>query len=305
MIKLKNLLNETSYGSNLNDKWYPAHTKDALSWTLTQDYVPLYPKTMEQIIGKIPINSFHVTGPHHIKTLKDVLGKKKSISTFTKANKSSPLAKGKGIQTGGGVIFHVSGELLARKYMDFDTMPDRTGRRWVRGFHIFDGDHMIVKTAIKKAKLYDYDSWKDLEWEMEKKHSMGDYKDYKAYNAAIKKELGVHVAKQIKKYIDTTNKLLKKHKDDVKKSITQPSEYTSAWWNEIIVYNTKVIDVFVLKRVWDDYYFQNDTQISTIDKPVDSHKKELFKFVPESKVTIGTPAQFRKWYLKREGEITI
>jgi len=38
---------------------------------------------------------------------------------------------------------------------------------------------------------------------------------------------------------------------------------------------------------------------------VDSHKKELFKFVPESKVTIGTPAQFRKWYNERDGEITL
>ena len=42
-----------------------------------------------------------------------------------------------------------------------------------------------------------------------------------------------------------------------------------------------------------------------MDKDVDSHKKELFKFVPENKVTIGTPAQFRKWYKEREGEITI
>ena len=39
--------------------------------------------------------------------------------------------------------------------------------------------------------------------------------------AAIKKELGVHAAKQIKKYIDTTNKLLKKYKDDVIKSIAR------------------------------------------------------------------------------------
>ena len=64
MIKLKDLLNETMYGSNLNDKWYPAHTKDALSWTLTHNYVPIYPKTMEKVIGKIPINAFHVTGPN-------------------------------------------------------------------------------------------------------------------------------------------------------------------------------------------------------------------------------------------------
>ena len=53
-----------------------------LSWSLTHDYVPLYPKTMESIIGKVPVDPFHVTDPNHIKTLKDILGKKKSISTF-------------------------------------------------------------------------------------------------------------------------------------------------------------------------------------------------------------------------------
>ncbi len=303
MIKLKDLLNESMYLGNLKDEWYPAHTKDALSWTLTQDYVPLYPKTMEKVIGKIPIESFHATGPYNIKSLKKVLGKKKSISTFTKANKSSPLAKGRGIQTGsGGVIFHVEGLLLARKYIDFDTVPDRTGRRWVRGFHIFDGDHMIVKSAVKKAGLPDYQGWREMEDEISDKYEMSDYDDYKAYNAAIKKELGVLAAKQIKKYIDTTNKLLKTHKDDVIKSITKPSKKTSAWWNEIIIYNVKVKDVFVLKRVWDDYYFQQD---SGYDKPVESHKKELLKYVDESDITVGTPAKFRKWYNDRDGEITL
>jgi len=303
MIKLKDLLHESMYLGKLKDEWYPAHTKDALSWTLTQDYVPLYPKTMEQVIGKIPIESFHATGPYNIKSLKKVLGKKKSISTFTKANKSSPLAKGRGIQTGsGGVIFHVEGLLLARKYMDFDTVPDRTGRRWVRGFHIFDGDHMIVKSAVKKAGLPDYQGWRDIEYEVGEKYEMDDFDNYKDYNAAIKKELGVLASKHIKKYIDTTNKLLKKYKDDVIKSITKPSKKTSAWWNEILIYNVKVKDVFVLKRVWDDYYFQQD---SGYDKPVESHKKELFKYVPKNKVTIGTPADFRKWYNERDGEITL
>ena len=309
MIKLKNLLNETMYGSNLNDKWYPAHTRDALSWTLTRNYVPLYPKTMEQVIGKIPINAFHVTGPNYLKTMKDILGKKKSISTFTKANKSSGLAKGRGVQTdSGGVIFHVEGLLLARKYMDFDSVPDRTGRRWVQQHHIFDGHHMILKSALKKAKMPNYEEWSEIERKIVRKVE-NDPKNqdlrYTEQIELVKKELGPIVAKQIKKYIDVTNKLLKKHKEMIKKSITQPSKKTSPWWNEILIYNVKVKDCFVLKRVWDDYYFQNDTRISSMDKDVDSHKKELFKFVPENKVTIGTPAQFRKWYTQREGEITI
>jgi hypothetical protein len=235
----------------------------------------------------------------------NVLGKKKSISTFTKANKSSQLAKGRGVQTGsGGVIFYIEGLLLGRKWQDFDTVPDRTGRRWVLGRHIFDGDSMIVKSAVKKAKLHDYESWRDMEGDISDKHEMSDYDSYKDYNAAIKKELGPLAAKQIKKYIDVTNGLLKKHKDLVQKSLRQPSKKKSGWWNEIIIYNTKVIDCFVLSRVWDDYYFQKDSYVGT-DYAKDAYKKDLLKIVPESKITIGTPAQFRKWYTKREGEITV
>lgn len=288
-----------------HDEWYPAHTRDALSWTLSHNYVPIYPKTMEQVIGKTRVNSFHVTSPENIESLGKIIGKKKSISTFTKANKSSPLSKGRGVQTGsGGVIFHVDGILLARRYMDFDTVPDRTGRRWVEGRHVF-GDSMIVRSAMEKAKMADYQKWREIEYEIEEKHEMSDYKDYKAYNDAIKKELAPIVAKHIKKYIDITNKLLKKYKKDVIQNLAQPSDKSSAWWNELIIYDTKVIDVFVLKRVYDDYYFQNDTRISSIDKDVESYKKELLKFVPESKVTVGTPAQFRKWYNARQGEITL
>jgi hypothetical protein len=32
-------------------------------------------------------------------------------------------------------------------------------------------------------------------------------------------------------------------------------------------------------------------------------QKELYSYVPKSKVTIGTPAKFRKWYGARQGII--
>ena len=279
MIKLKYLLDENRAMTPMkHSEWYPAHTRDALAWTLTHNYVPIYPKTMEQVIGKTRVNSFHVTSPQNIESLQKVIGKKKSISTFTKANKSSPLAKGRGVQTGtGGVIFHVDGILLARQYMDFDTVPDRTGRRWVMGHHIFGGDNMVVRDAIQKAGLPDYDGWREIENKIVRKVE-DDPKNadirYNEISKIVKKELGPIVAKHIKKYVDTTNKLLKKKKDIVIKNITQPSRKTSAWWNEIIIYNVKIKDVFVLSRVWDDYYFQHD---SGFDRPVEAHKKELLK----------------------------
>ena len=300
MIKLKDLLNERMYGKQLNDKFYPAHSREALSWSLTHDYVPIYPKTMESIIGKVPIDA------NHIKTLKDILGKKKSISTFNAANKSSQLAKGRGVQTGsGGVIFHVSGLLLAQKGMDFDTVPDLKGRRWVMGHHIF-GDRMILKSALKRAKLPDYARWKDIEYEVEQEiENDPKYDDlpYMERIKAVKKALGPITAKHLKKYIDTTNKLLKSKKKKVVANLTKPSNKTSNWWNEILIYNVKVKDVFVLKRVWDDYYFQKDSGYG--DDVNQAYKKDLLSYVKEKDITVGTPAQFRKWYTARKGEITV
>ena len=304
MILLKNLINESRAMTPLkHDEWYPAHTRDALSWTLTQNYVPLYPKQIENLFGKIPVNSFHVTSPQNIKSIASILGKKKSISTFTKANKSSQLAKGRGVQTGsGGVIFYVEGLLLGRKAEDFDTVPDRTGRRWVMGHHVFGTGSQLVRNVIKKAGLPDYGEWRDIEDEIVDEVELDPkYEDlgWKERDALVKKKLAPIVQKHIKKYIDTTNALLKKHKDRVHDSMRTKSTENSSYWNEILIYNTKVIDCFVLKRVYDDYYFKNDS------RDTKSYKSELLKIVPENKVTVGSPAQFRKWYTTREGEITV
>ena len=304
MIKLKELINETMAMSPLkHDQWYPAHTRDALQWTLTQNYVPLYPKQIENLFGKIPVNAFHATSPQSIESVSKILGKKKSISTFTKANKSSGLAKGRGVQTGsGGVVFYVEGLLLGRKAEDFDTVPDRTGRRWVMGHHVFGTGSQLVRNVIKKAGLPDYGEWRDIEDEIVDEVELDPkYEDlgWKERDALVKKKLAPIVQKHIKKYIDTTNALLKKHKDRVHDSMRTKSTENSSYWNEILIYNTKVIDCFVLKRVYDDYYFKNDS------RDTKSYKSELLKIVPENKVTVGSPAQFRKWYTTREGEITV
>ena len=304
MIKLKELINETMAMSPLkHDQWYPAHTRDALQWTLTQNYVPLYPKQIENLFGKIPVNAFHATSPQSIESVSKILGKKKSISTFTKANKSSGLAKGRGVQTGsGGVVFYVEGLLLGRKAEDFDTVPDRTGRRWVQGHHVFGTGSQLVRNVIKKAGLPDYGEWREIEDKIVDEVELDPKNDdlgWKERDALVKKKLAPIVQKHIKKYIDTTNALLKKHKDRVQASMRTKSTENSNYWNEILIYNTKVIDCFVLKRVYDDYYFQNDS------RDVKSYKSKLLKIVPENKITVGSPAQFRKWYTTREGEITV
>ena len=148
----------------------------------------------------------------------------------------------------------------------------------------------------------DYGEWREIEDKI-----VGEVEDnpknddlgFREQSKVIKKKLAPIVQKHIKKYIDTTNKLLKKHKDRVQASMRTQTKENSSYWNEILIYNTKVLDCFVLKRVYDDYYFKNDSYDTK------AYKKELLKIVPENKITVGTPAQFRKWYTSREGEITV
>ena len=163
MIKLKNLLMEKDGTVWIGNESYPAHTRTALHW-MRQKYIPLSPKVVEKIVGKkIPVKSFHITGPESLHRMKNVLTSKKSLSTFTMTNKDEKLAKGGGIQTKGGIIFYIEGNLLAQRSIDFDTVPDTNGRRWVDSFNIF-GDRQTWPAMVKKAKL----GWEKIEREMDK-----------------------------------------------------------------------------------------------------------------------------------------
>ena len=62
----------------IDNKWYPAHTKSVLNYVRRGEYIPLTPAGVEKVLGKkIPVKSFHITGPDGIRQLKYVLNKKK------------------------------------------------------------------------------------------------------------------------------------------------------------------------------------------------------------------------------------
>ena len=99
MIKLKDLLFEKV-----------AHTKKSLEW-VSMDFIPMSPKVMQQIMGDTPITTFHNLNPDSVKTkLSKVIGKKKSISTYTKDTEGH-LLQGGGIQTGGCVVLEIEGKV--------------------------------------------------------------------------------------------------------------------------------------------------------------------------------------------------
>jgi hypothetical protein len=310
MIKLKDLLMESTYAPSkqagpswIDNKWYPAHTKAVLNWVRQKDVIPLTPSVVEKALGrKIPVKSFHITGPDGIRQLKYVLNRKKTISTFTATHEDESLAKGRGVQTGmGGIICYVEGHLLAKKSMDFDTVPDKQGRRWVSAYQVFDGKPTIWYNALDRANL-DYDSVdrkiSDIEREyhdrwMDLPSSDPNHLEYNEYKEQAKKAVGPVVAKYVKDYIDVANKTLLKNKKLFKKSlIDSKHNKRTSWWNELLVYDTKIIDMFVMQRVLDK---------NTLAKV--EIEKLLSTASGNKPITIGTPVQFRKWFTERKGKI--
>ena len=298
MIKLKNLITEEQVGPSwIDGKWYPAHTKSVLNWVRRGEYIPLTPSVVEKALGKkIPIKSFHITGPDGLSKVKYVLNKKKSISTFTATHESEGLAKGRGVQTGmGGIILYVEGHVLAQRSMDFDTTPDKQGRRWVSAFHVFDKKPEIWAKALKASKV-DFDSingkLSKIERDLKDKWLAGDIK-YDDYKAKVKEEQGPLVAKYVKDFINVANKTLIKNKKIFKKSLIDSDvNKRTAWWNEIVVYDTKIIDIFVMQRVLDNSVLAK-VEIEQLLSTASGNKP----------ITIGTPAQFRKWFKERKGKI--
>ncbi len=293
MIKLKDLLMEDW----IDDKWYPAHTRKTLDWVLMRRSIPIYPKTMEKIIGKIPITAFHVTTLNHLNNVTRLLGSKKSMSTFTRAGKDSQLAKAKGIQTEGGVVFWIEGTLLARNYIDMQSEPDKTGRRWISSNIVF-GDSNKVFYAAKRKKIPDRDEWRDFEWDtkdrlMKKHKTTAD--NIKEYEAAVKEILNKKANEMIADYIDLTNNLLKKHKKLVKKNLATPAKKGSPWWNEILIYNAEIKEIFVMSRA-----SKKDLEWGE-SKEKEALEKLISTATGDDPITIGTPAKYRKWYTDRKG----
>jgi len=285
-------------------KFQSVHTRSSFNQTFGgwySNYVPLSTKFMQKMIGNTRVSVFHVGSAEMKRDIQQVgriIGKKGSLSTFTAVDKGEKLAKGQGIQSKGGVIYQIEGTLLVASTRDIQSTPDKTGRRWVpptslagkvAGGKMYDE----LKKGIKANKL-DRDTWNSIErkeeakWEKEVDYYSDNYKgSYEEKEEALKKIMGPLKRKWIKKYIDMCYKIMKKYQPQIKRHILSQKDKGSEYgWNEIVVNQIHIQDVFLLKRVG---------QYSSIRDEVEK--------IAKGTVTVGSPAQFRKWYNQRGGII--
>ena len=299
MIKLKDLLKESDHKEPKFHSVHRTSTFDATFGRWYANYVPLSTKKIQSILGKEKVSVFHTGNAEYerdIQQVQRIVGKKGTLSTFTSVDKGEKLAKGKGIQSGGGIIYQIEGTLLVASTRDMQSMPDNTGRRWIAVQDLAGkvaGGKMYkeLKSAIEKNKM-DKRSWMKIEreeedkWEEENDY-FGDYSGgYRGKEAAMKKIMGPIKNKWIKKYIDMGYKIIDKYKPQIKRHIlSQKDKPSQHGWNEILVNQIKVKDVFLLSR--NDY----------------PNIRKAAEKIATGTVTVGTPAKFRKWYKERGGII--
>ena len=298
MIKLKDIILETKV----------AHTQKSLQWVY-HGYVAMTPKVIKEIMGDVPITTFHNLNPDAVKKqLPKVLGKKKSISTYT-TDTEGHLLSGGGVQTSGGVVLEVEGKVLVAGTEDLASVPDEAGRRWLSpgtlgkivGMKEFKGE---AGNQQFKKQLYKID--KKLE-DMLYKYKTSllvmptDPPD-------VKKRFPLFTGKQkaelIKRWIDASNKFLLKNKKKIKKSfednVNNPkiTKFMSSYgYNELLVYDVKVKDAYIVIDIVGD---PNDFKAT--EKALKQVKKDLKPFV-KGKIYQGFADGVKMFVRRRGGKV--
>ena len=298
MIKLKDILLEAKV----------AHTQKSLQWVY-HGYIAMTPKVIKQIMGDVPITTFHNLDWFAIKNqLPKVLGTKKSISTYT-GDTSNRLSMGSGVQTSGGVVLEVEGKVLVAGTEDLGSVPDEAGRRWIAsgtlgkivGMPQFKGEAGSFKF---KKELYKID--KKLE------DMLFKYKTSLLVMPTdppdVKKRFPLFTGKQkaelIKRWIDASNKFLLKNKKKIRKSfmdnVNNPkitAFMTKLGYNELLVYDVKVKDAYIVIDILGD---PND--FDATDKVLKKIKKDLKKYT-KGKIFTGFADGVKKFVKQRGGKV--
>ena len=297
MIKLKDLLFEKI-----------AHTKKSLEW-VSLDYIPMSPKVMKQLMGDTPITVFHNLDPDSIKNkLSKVIGKKKSISSYT-TDTEGHLITGGGVQTSGGVVLEVEGKVLVAGTEDLASVPDESGRRWLApsifgkivGMKQFEGGGGGI---YYRKHLYNMDKkLEDILFKYKTSLLIAPT-DSKKDTDRFPPYTGKQKADLIKRWVKASNKFLlkmkKKIKDSFEDNINNPkiTKFMSKYgYNELLVYDVKIKDAYIVIDVLGD---PNDFEAT--EKVLKQIKKDLKPYV-KGKIYQGFADGVKKFVKQRGGKI--
>ena len=179
--------------------------------------IPLTPSLVNYIWGKQRVTTFHVGDVNGIDDMSKIVGTRKSLSTFRFMDKEL-LKDMKGIQTEGGIIYQIEGDLQFDAPVDILSGPDESGRRWV-----------VLHILHENLKLKFYDEFKNHN----SFNNINEPKDLISYYRWIDGFIKTH-SKEIREYFTD----IKTHRDDKLNS-----------WNETVVNNIQIKDILWRENV--------------------------------------------------------
>lgn len=178
--------------------------------------IPLTPKIYQILFGKYKIKSFHISDIPNIPNIQNMIGTKKTLSTFRFMDEDK-IDEIRGVQTKGGIIYEIEGDLVLYSPTDIMSRPDENGVRWIDNYEIFYGS--LSYDWIKIAR--------DI---------IGPWR----LRGTEKSEF----TKNIKKYFIAAQEFVEKHKKEI---IDNLSSLRGSSWDEILVNNIRINDIF-----WDN-----------------------------------------------------
>jgi hypothetical protein len=179
--------------------------------------IPLTPSLVNYIWGKQRVTTFHVGDVNGIDNMSKIVGTRKSLSTFRFMDKEL-LKDMKGIQTEGGIIYQIEGDLQFDAPVDILSGPDETGRRWIV---------LMVLPDNIKVKFYD------------------EFKKHNKFNEINEPKDLISYYRWIDGFIKTHAKEIREHFTDIKTH--RDGKLNS--WNETVVNNIQIKDILWRENV--------------------------------------------------------
>jgi len=205
------------------------------------------------------VTTFHVSNVDSIGYIKEFVGKDVAISTF-KFMQEYRLKSMDGIQTDGGIIYQMTGDLIIDSTSDIMSRPDDQGRRWI---DIEDYVPRKVREIFRPIKQ---------EWIQHLK-TIPRFSDLEAKNGTY----GLSITEDEKNefinlYISESDKFLQQYKTELADAFIDVQ--SSDNWNEMLITNIEVVDVLwtIIRTGWySDYVRLSEYEY----KLNDDEQKEL------------------------------
>jgi hypothetical protein len=198
--------------------------------------IPLTPSFVNYIWGRQRVTTFHIGDVNGIDSMGQLIGTRKSISTFRFMEKDM-LKSIKGIQTEGGIIYQIEGDLQFDAPNDIMSTPDESGRRWIT----------IHTLPIEFVERFNK-----------------EYLRHNSFNYINSSKDLINYYRWVDGFIKEHAKEIREHFTDIKKNRGD----RESTWNETVVNNIRIKDILWKEEIIEflDTWETNEQKIKVIQE---------------------------------------